>query len=144
VHPLIKGHGHRFKSVDDEGRRHTRPRGVGFGASFRVDVLEEDRTNQRCSQTTRDGLGVGSPRADPNPKITEATAVSAPTAGRHAILPAVFSSPGAIAVQIGPVVIRWYGILMATAIVVGLGVGHRPAKREGLPADETTSRAHWA
>ena len=44
VHPLIKGHGHRFKSVDDEGRRHTLPRGVGFGASFRVDVLEEDRT----------------------------------------------------------------------------------------------------
>ena len=76
--------------------------------------------------------------------MTRATAVSAPAAGRRAILPAVFSSPGAIAVQIGPVVIRWYGILMATAIVVGLGVGHRRAKREGLPADEIISCAQWA
>ena len=56
----------------------------------------------------------------------------------------MFSSPGAIAVQIGPVVIRWYGILMATAIVVGLWVGHRRAKREGLPADEIISCAQWA
>ena len=56
----------------------------------------------------------------------------------------MFSSPGAIAVQIGPVVIRWYGILMATAIVVGLWVGHRRAKREGLPADEFISCAQWA
>jgi phosphatidylglycerol:prolipoprotein diacylglycerol transferase len=56
----------------------------------------------------------------------------------------VFSSPGAIAVQIGPLVIRWYGILMATAIVVGLWVGHRRAKREGLPADEIISCAQWA
>jgi len=76
--------------------------------------------------------------------MTRATAVSAPAAGRRAILPAVFSSPGAIAVQIGPVVIRWYGILMATAIVVGLWVGHRRAKREGLPADEIISCAQWA
>src|SRR5574341_627734 len=30
------------------------------------------------------------------------------------------SSPGAVAFQIGPIVIRWYGILMATAILAGL------------------------
>jgi phosphatidylglycerol:prolipoprotein diacylglycerol transferase len=56
----------------------------------------------------------------------------------------VFSSPGAIAIEIGPLVIRWYGILMATAIVVGLWLGHRRAKREGLPADDIISCAQWA
>jgi phosphatidylglycerol:prolipoprotein diacylglycerol transferase len=62
----------------------------------------------------------------------------------RAILPVVFSSPGAIAVQIGPLVIRWYGILMATAIVVGLWLAHRQARREGLPADDLVSCAQWA
>jgi phosphatidylglycerol:prolipoprotein diacylglycerol transferase len=56
----------------------------------------------------------------------------------------VFTSPGAIAVQVGPVVIRWYGVLMATAIVVGLWLGHRQARREGLPADDIISCAQWA
>jgi len=56
----------------------------------------------------------------------------------------VLSSPGAIAFQLGPIVIRWYGILMATAIVVGLWVGYRQAKREGLPADDIISVGQWA
>ena len=56
----------------------------------------------------------------------------------------MFASPGAIAFQIGPVVIRWYGILMATAIVVGLWLGHRQARREGLPADDIISAGQWA
>ena len=54
------------------------------------------------------------------------------------------TSPGAIAFQLGPVVIRWYGILMATAIVVGLWLGHRQARREGLPADDLISVAQWS
>jgi prolipoprotein diacylglyceryl transferase len=54
------------------------------------------------------------------------------------------SSPGAIAFQIGPIVIRWYGILMATSIVVGLWIGYRQAKREGLPADDIVSVGQWA
>jgi len=54
------------------------------------------------------------------------------------------NSPGAIAFQLGPVVIRWYGILMATAIVVGLWLGYRQAKREGLPADDIISAGQWA
>src|SRR5207244_9436926 len=62
----------------------------------------------------------------------------------RAILRSVMSSPGAIAFQIGPLVIRWYGILMATAIVVGLWLGHRQAKREGLPADDIISCGQWA
>src|SRR2546428_890033 len=54
------------------------------------------------------------------------------------------SSPGAIAFQLGPLVIRWYGILMATAIVVGLWLGYRQARREGLPADDFISIAQWS
>jgi phosphatidylglycerol:prolipoprotein diacylglycerol transferase len=56
----------------------------------------------------------------------------------------MFASPGAIAVQIGPIVIRWYGILMATAIVVGLWIAHRQARRDGLPADDIISASQWA
>src|SRR4029453_4523778 len=48
------------------------------------------------------------------------------------------------AFQIGPIVIRWYGILMATSIVVGLWIGYRQAKREGLPADDIISVGQWA
>jgi phosphatidylglycerol:prolipoprotein diacylglycerol transferase len=54
------------------------------------------------------------------------------------------TSPGAIAFQLGPFVIRWYGILMATAIVLGLWLGHRTAKRENLPADDFISVAQWS
>jgi phosphatidylglycerol---prolipoprotein diacylglyceryl transferase len=54
------------------------------------------------------------------------------------------SSPGAIAFQIGPLVIRWYGILMATSIVVALWLAHRQAKREGLPADDIITAGQWA
>ena len=54
------------------------------------------------------------------------------------------SSPGAIAFQVGPVVVRWYGILMATAIIVGLWLGHREARKEGLPADDIISAGQWA
>jgi phosphatidylglycerol:prolipoprotein diacylglycerol transferase len=54
------------------------------------------------------------------------------------------SSPGAIAFQLGPFVIRWYGILMATAIVIGLWLGHRQARREGLPTEDFISVAQWS
>jgi phosphatidylglycerol:prolipoprotein diacylglycerol transferase len=54
------------------------------------------------------------------------------------------SSPGAIAFQVGPLVIRWYGILMATSIVVALWLAHRQARREGLPADDIIPAGQWA
>lgn len=56
----------------------------------------------------------------------------------------MFASPGSVAFQIGPLVVRWYGILMATAIVVGLWLGHRQARKEGLPADDIISAGQWA
>jgi phosphatidylglycerol---prolipoprotein diacylglyceryl transferase len=54
------------------------------------------------------------------------------------------ASPGAIAFQIGPIVVRWYGILMAVSIVVGLWLGHREARRQGLPADDIISVGQWS
>jgi phosphatidylglycerol---prolipoprotein diacylglyceryl transferase len=56
----------------------------------------------------------------------------------------MFASPGSIAFQVGPLVVRWYGILMATAIVVGLGLAHRQARKDGLPADDIISAGQWA
>ncbi len=62
----------------------------------------------------------------------------------------MFASPGSIAFQIpqifglGPFPVRWYGILMATAIVVGLWWAHRQARREGLPADDIINVGQWA
>ncbi len=56
----------------------------------------------------------------------------------------MFSSPGAIAIQLGPISIRWYGILMATAIGVGFWLAHREARAEKLPADDILRVAQWA
>jgi phosphatidylglycerol:prolipoprotein diacylglycerol transferase len=44
----------------------------------------------------------------------------------------MFRSPGPIAVQFGPLSIRWYGILMALAMAIGLWLAYRDAKRRGL------------
>jgi phosphatidylglycerol---prolipoprotein diacylglyceryl transferase len=44
----------------------------------------------------------------------------------------MFRSPGAIAVQVGPLTLRWYGILMATAMALGLWLAHRDALRRGV------------
>jgi len=60
------------------------------------------------------------------------------------VLAFVLTSPGAVAFQVGPVIIRWYGILMATSIVVGLWLGYRRATRDGLPADDIISAGQWA
>ena len=57
---------------------------------------------------------------------------------------AALASPGAIAIQIGPVSIRWYGILMATAIAVGFWLAYRQARAEGLPADDLLTVAEWS
>jgi phosphatidylglycerol---prolipoprotein diacylglyceryl transferase len=60
------------------------------------------------------------------------------------LLAFTMTSPGAVAFQVGPLVVRWYGILMAVAIVVGLWLGHREARREGLPADDIISVGQWS
>ncbi len=56
----------------------------------------------------------------------------------------MFWSPGAIAFQVGPLTIRWYGVLMATAILVGFWLADREAKREGIPPDKLLNAGQWA
>jgi len=56
----------------------------------------------------------------------------------------MFASPGAIAVQLGPLSLRWYGILTAVAILVGLWLVDRQARAEGLPADDIAGCIVWA
>ena len=56
----------------------------------------------------------------------------------------VLASPGAIAIHLGPISIRWYGILMATAIGVGFWLAHREARAEKLPADDILRVTQWA
>jgi phosphatidylglycerol---prolipoprotein diacylglyceryl transferase len=56
----------------------------------------------------------------------------------------VFASPGAIAFHLGPLTVRWYGILMASAILVGFWLAQRRAVAEGLPADELLRASQWA
>lgn len=55
----------------------------------------------------------------------------------------MIASPGAIAVELGPIAVRWYGILMATAILVGFWLAYRRALAERLPADELIRAAQW-
>jgi len=43
----------------------------------------------------------------------------------------VFASPGAVAIQIGPVAIRWYGLLIAPAVLIGTLLAQREARRRG-------------
>ena len=47
----------------------------------------------------------------------------------------MFHSPGAIAIQLGPLSFRWYGILMASAMGLGLWLAYREAVRRGLDPD---------
>src|SRR5215831_16338263 len=51
---------------------------------------------------------------------------------RLARAPLMFRSPGPIAIQIGPLTVRWYGVLMASAMAVGLWLAHRDARRRVL------------
>lgn len=53
-------------------------------------------------------------------------------------------SPGPIAFQFGPLTIRWYGILMATAMAVGLWLAYREAKRRGTDPDDLLKTAELA
>ncbi|WP_337286964.1 prolipoprotein diacylglyceryl transferase [Candidatus Methylomirabilis sp.] len=43
----------------------------------------------------------------------------------------MFASPGPFVLQIGPLSIRWYGLLFATAVLLGTSLAHREAIRRG-------------
>jgi phosphatidylglycerol:prolipoprotein diacylglycerol transferase len=56
----------------------------------------------------------------------------------------MFQSPGAVAVRVGPVAIRWYGVLMAAAMALGLWLAHRDARRRGLDSESLLKAAELA
>ncbi|MFM7085420.1 MAG: prolipoprotein diacylglyceryl transferase [Cyanobium sp.] len=46
--------------------------------------------------------------------------------------PATFTSPGPVLVQLGPFSLRWYGLLIATAVLLGLLLAMRLGRRRGI------------
>ena len=56
----------------------------------------------------------------------------------------MFTSPGPIFVQIGPLAIRWYGVLMAGAMAVGLWLAYRDARRRGVDPEELLKTSELA
>lgn len=56
----------------------------------------------------------------------------------------MFHSPGPIALHVGPIAIRWYGVLMALAMALGLWLGHRDARRRGLDPESLLKAAELA
>jgi len=56
----------------------------------------------------------------------------------------MFTSPGPIFVQIGPLAIRWYGVLMAAAMAVGLWLAYRDAGRRGVDPEELLKASELA
>jgi len=53
----------------------------------------------------------------------------------------MFRSPGPVALQLGPFTLRWYGILMAGAMAIGLWLAHRDAGRRGLDPESLLKAA---
>src|SRR2546422_6120088 len=135
--------------------RRSRPRSTGRprSSAWRKTSSDGSRRPTRSSRASdgrawgRGGTGRREGLKSLCPRGRAGSSPAAPTTSlpsRRVILNTVISSPGAIAFQIGPVVLRWYGILMATAIVAGLWLGHRQARREHLPADDIISCGQWA
>lgn len=46
--------------------------------------------------------------------------------------------PNPIAFQFGGIAVRWYGILIASALVLGMGIAWRRCKRTGISSDDVT------
>ena len=56
----------------------------------------------------------------------------------------MFRSPGPIALHVGPLTFRWYGMLMAGAMGIGLWLAHRDARRRGEDPDRMLKAAELA
>jgi phosphatidylglycerol:prolipoprotein diacylglycerol transferase len=54
-----------------------------------------------------------------------------------------FTSPGPIVVKLGPIVIRWYGLLIASAVLIGVNLSQYLAKRRGLNPDLISDLLTW-
>jgi len=58
-------------------------------------------------------------------------------------LPLAFQSPGPILVKLGPLTVRWYGLLIATAVLVGVNLSQYLAKRRHINPDLLGDLAIW-
>jgi len=56
---------------------------------------------------------------------------------------AVFTSPGPILVEVGSFTIRWYGLLIASAVLIGVTLSQNLAKRRGVEPDLLGDLAIW-
>jgi phosphatidylglycerol:prolipoprotein diacylglycerol transferase len=56
---------------------------------------------------------------------------------------AALSSPGPILFEWGPVVIRWYGFLIASAVLIGVSLSANLARRRGFNPDLVGDLAIW-
>ena len=56
----------------------------------------------------------------------------------------MFRSPGPIALHFGPLTLRWYGILMATAMALGLWLAYRDARRRHLDPENLLKASELA
>ena len=61
----------------------------------------------------------------------------------NSIFAFVFTSPGPDLVKIGPLTLRWYGLLIASAILLGLSLSQRLAKYRRVPPERISDLAVW-
>ncbi|WP_036478229.1 prolipoprotein diacylglyceryl transferase [Myxosarcina sp. GI1] len=54
-----------------------------------------------------------------------------------------FQSPGPIIVEIGPLALRWYGLLIASAVLIGVSLSQYLAKRRGVDPELLADLAIW-
>jgi phosphatidylglycerol:prolipoprotein diacylglycerol transferase len=54
-----------------------------------------------------------------------------------------FTSPGPIALEIGPITIRWYGLLIASAIILGTVLAQTLAKKRNVDPELVGNLAIW-
>jgi len=59
------------------------------------------------------------------------------------ILPAVFTSPGPLIFQLGPLSFRWYGLLIALAVLLGLALSLQLARRQGMDPSLIVDLLPW-
>ncbi|AFY47679.1 prolipoprotein diacylglyceryl transferase [Nostoc sp. PCC 7524] len=55
----------------------------------------------------------------------------------------VFTSPGPILVEIGPITIRWYGLLIACAVLIGVSLSQYLAKRRNVNPELLSDLSIW-
>lgn len=54
-----------------------------------------------------------------------------------------FASPGPILVKLGPLTIRWYGLLIASAVLIGVSLSQYLAKRRNVDPNAIADLAIW-